>query len=136
MKPDKYYSLPHRKFKLKYHLIFSTKYRKKCLSYIEEDLKESCERASKMQDTWNIDIIEIDKDHIHFLINTTPDVSISQIVKKLKQITTYDMWKKHHVYLKSIYWSGKHHLWTNGYFCTTIGDASIATIENYIKNQG
>ena len=99
MKPDKYYSLPHRKFKLNYHLIFSTKYRKKCLSYIEEDLKESCERASKMQDTWGIEIMKIEEDHIHFLINATPDVSISQIVKNLKQVTTYDMWQKHHIKL-------------------------------------
>ena len=29
----------HEKYKIKYHIIFSTKYRKKCLKDISEDIK-------------------------------------------------------------------------------------------------
>lgn len=30
----------------------------------------------------------------------------------------------------------KHHLWTRGYFCSTIGEVSEAKIKEYIENQG
>ena len=43
---------------------------------------------------------------------------------------------KHNKYLKQFYWSGKHHLWTRGYFCSTIGEVSESKIKEYIKNQG
>jgi putative transposase len=46
------------------------------------------------------------------------------------------MWQKHNQYLSKFYWSGKHYLWTRGYFCTTIGDVSEKTLQAYIENQG
>lgn len=129
----------HQKYKMRYHLIFSTKYRKKCLGYIYEDLKQSLKRAEAMQSDWKIELMEVDLklcDHIHFLIRGTPNTRISDVVHKLKQISTYDMWQKYNNYLKQFYWSGKHNLWTKGYFCTSIGEVSEETLRKYIENQG
>lgn len=129
----------HQKYKMRYHLIFSTKYRKKCLGYIYEDLKQSLNRAENMQNDWRIELMEVDLklcDHIHFLIRGTPNTRISDVVHKLKQISTYDMWKKYNSYLKQFYWSGKHVLWTKGYFCSSIGEVSEETLRKYIENQG
>lgn len=129
----------HEKFKMRYHLIFSTKYRKKLLGPIIDDVKSSMKRAEAMQNKWSIEVMEIDSklcDHIHFLIRATPTCTISNIVQKLKQISTYDMWQKHNSYLGSFYWSGKHYLWTKGYFCTTIGEVSEETLQHYIETQG
>lgn len=129
----------HEKFKMRYHLIFSTKYRRKCLGPIMEDVKASMKRAEAMQNKWSIEVMEIDSklcDHIHFLIRTTPTCQISEIVHKLKQISTYDMWQKHFEWLGKFYWSGKHYLWTKGYFCTTIGEVSEKTLQHYIETQG
>ena len=44
--------------------------------------------------------------------------------------------QKHNQYLSKFYWSGKHYLWTRGYFVTTIGDVSEKTLQAYIENQG
>lgn len=133
-------TLNHSKFKIKYHIIFSTKYRKKFLNKIKNDLFNSFKRAEQMNyDKWNIELMNIDKDkpdHIHFIINATPYISVSEIIHSLKQISTYDMWKINNNYLSNYYWSDKHYLWTRGYFCCSIGDASIETIRNYITNQG
>ena len=74
---------------------------------------------------------EVDKnmcDHIHFLIRATPTCRIVDIVHKLKQVSTYDMWQKHYKYLSKWYWNGKHYLWTRGYFCSTIGEVSEKTL--------
>lgn len=75
-------------------------------------------------------------DHIHFLIRATPTCQISEIIHKLKQVSTYDMWQKHNQYLSKFYWSEKHYLWTRSYFCTTIGDVSEKTLQAYIESQG
>ncbi len=93
-------------------------------------------RAENMQNKWKIEIMELDKDHIHLLIKATPTDTISEIVHLLKQTSTYDMWQKHHDYLSKIYWSGRHYLWTRGYFASSIGDVSEKTLKRYIRNQG
>jgi len=136
---DTYEYCNHEKFKMRYHLIFSTKYRKKLLYSISNDIKNSMKRAESLQDKWKIELMEIDKekpDHIHFLIKATPTCTIYEIVHKLKQVSTYDIWKKHFDYMSKWYWSGKHYLWTRGYFCSTIGDVSEKTLQLYIANQG
>lgn len=136
---QKYEHCNHEKYIMRFHIIFSTKYRKKLLYPIIDDLKESLKRAESMQNKWTIEIMEVDKnmcDHIHFLIRATPTCRIVDIVHKLKQVSTYDMWQKHYKYLSKWYWNGKHYLWTRGYFCSTIGEVSEKTLQNYIRNQG
>ena len=57
----------HAKFKIRYHLIFSTKYRKQCLKEIIEDVKQSFKKVESMQRKWSIETMEIDRekcDHI------------------------------------------------------------------------
>jgi putative transposase len=39
--------------------------------------------------------METDKDHIHFLISYDTTDSICEIVKRIKQETTYRLWRKH-----------------------------------------
>lgn len=74
--------------------------------------------------------------HIHILIKATPQIAPYDIIHKIKQITTYDMWKKYRQYLLKYFWNGEHHLWTRGYFCSTIGDVSEQTLKDYIEHQG
>ena len=117
----------HEKFKMYYHIIFSTKYRKKLLGSIIDDIKASMKRAESMQNKWSVESMEIDTqkcDHIHILIRATPTCQVSEIIHKLKQISTYDMWQMHNQYLSKFYQSGKHYFWTRGYFCITVGDVS------------
>ena len=136
---ENYRRLNHEKFILKYHIILSTKYRKKLLGSISDDIKKYMKLAEASQNKWSIEIIEIDKnkpDHIHFLINATPTDTIANIIHKLKQFSTYYVWKEHSQYMNNYYWSGKHYLWTRGYFCSSIGSVSKETVYNYIEKQG
>ena len=135
----------HAKHLIFYHIIFSTKYRRKCLDKILPELKQSFNRAEKMSNhLWKIELVETDKEkinHVHFLIKATPQISPGDIIHKLKQISTYDMWhnEKCRKILSKFYWKTKTHkhlLWTNGYFCSSIGNASTEVIRNYIASQG
>ncbi len=74
------------------------------------------------------------KHHIHFMIQTTPQVSIGQIVRVLKQQTTFAIWK-FSPNLKQFFWK-ENTFWSDGYFATTIGQVSQETLKKYIEEQG
>ena len=71
-------------------LFLSVNIRKKLLvsRQISDDIKqfsyEICQRHSVI-----IRYIETDKDHIHYMIETEPTMSISKIVNLMKSYTTY-----------------------------------------------
>lgn len=133
---SKYECFSHAKTKIRYHIIFSTKYRRKCLTSIHDDVLEVMNKTEQIYKKFHIELMELDKDHIHFLISIEPTESISNVVHHLKHVSTYYLWKNHHKHLEQFYWSGKHYLWTKGYFCSTIGEVSEEKIKKYIENQG
>lgn len=84
---------------------------------------------------FEIEVMETDADHVHFLIRYIPRWSISQIVRRLKQESTRQLWLLHSTILRKQYWY-QHLLWSDGYFVCSIGEASPDTIRNYILSQG
>lgn len=134
MKNIEYLSLGHAKTHLRYHIIFSTKYRKKCLNQIRDSVIEAFKK-SEIDSHYKILTMELDKDHIHLLITFKPFLSISQVVRRLKQLTTKYIWDQNENFLRKFYYKNKI-LWTHGYFCSTIGEVSETTIRKYIENQG
>ena len=124
------------KFLLQYHLIFVCKYRKKILSHktISDDIKqfsyEICSRHNVI-----IHEMKTDKDHIHYMIETEPNINLSNLVRTMKSYTTYHIWKLHNKCLSKHFWK-EHTFWTDGYFCSTIGEVSSKTLKHYIQNQG
>jgi putative transposase len=131
----KYISLNHRKYKLNYHIIFSTKYRRKCLLGIQSIVEDAFKYAESISD-FKIKYLGIDKDHIHLLLQFKPDISIGQVIRRLKSITTNYLWRNEQEHLRYFYWKNKNILWTNGYFVETVGNVSENKISEYIKNQG
>lgn len=127
----------HYKGVLKYHLIISTKYRRKCLNQIEDIVYESfryAEQKSKMK----ILNMKLDQDHIHFLIQIPPTVSIGSIIGRMKQQSTWYLKENETSYswLRNFYWSKKFQIWTHGYFVSTVGDVSEKIVFEYIEKQG
>lgn len=133
---SKYERFNHAKTFLRYHLIFSTKYRRKCLNPIRDDLLAAMRNAQERNGNFRIEIDEVDQDHIHLLVRIKPCECIANVVHDLKKQSTYLMWQQHHDHLTKFYWSGQHHLWTRGYFASTIGGVSEKHLVEYIKNQG
>jgi putative transposase len=81
--------------------------------------------------------IEVDKNHIHLLLQYNPIQSLLQIVRWVKQISTYRIWRQNsnHVSLEKQFWKEKT-FWSDGYFACSIGNISKETIQKYIENQG
>ena len=131
---NKHTTTAHAKHTLRYHIIFSTKFRRKCLDSIKNDVFDSFRYGESISD-YKILNMNIDNDHIHFIMKWKPSLSIEQVVRRMKQCSTKYLWDKCDSYLTKVYWKKKQ-IWTGGYFCSTIGEVSEANIISYIENQG
>lgn len=102
---DGYHHRAHNKTRLLVHLIFVTKYRKPILSgSIRQNTKQLIFESARRHH-WYIDTMETDRDHIHILLQYPPTVSVTDIVRALKQESTYYTWRHHANVLKRHYWA-------------------------------
>ena len=98
-----YKSKNHSKFTLKYHIIFVCKYRKKLLIKYGEEIKQIIKDISYKYD-FDILEIEVDKDHIHILVDSEPKLSPLMMVRVLKQQSTIILYVRHYTELKKHFW--------------------------------
>ena len=75
-----------------------------------------------------IEVMETDMNHIHMIISYPPTLSISSIVRKLKQESTNKIWQLYEKDLQNEFWK-EHAFWSDGYFVYSIGNASINTVK-------
>jgi REP element-mobilizing transposase RayT len=70
---------------------------------------------------YEINFIEIglDLDHIHFLIQGIPNISITQVITIIKSITSKEIFKLHPSVKKYLYGGN---FWTSGCYANTIGE--------------
>ena len=123
------------RYLLQVHLIFVVKYRKKLLNgSLNDDMHQKLFDISKRYD-FEIKTMNSDIDHLHMLISMKPSISVSQIVRVLKQESTIYIWKKYKQLLKLHFWK-EHTFWSDGYFVASIGNANEKTIQKYIQEQG
>ena len=115
-------------FNINYHIVWSTKYRRKVLtSEIEKRLKEILINVGKEK---GFDIAEIEVrqlDHVHVYVSAIPKISISYIAKMMKGISGRLLLKEFPEISKE--------LWNSSYYVETIGSVSEDAIRKYIHNQ-
>ena len=117
-----------------YHLVFPAKYRRKIFSsQIDTSLKQIC---NELAENYEIVFLEIgaDQDHVHFLVQSVPTLSVTRIVTIIKSITARQLFTLHPEIKKKL-WGGN--LWTSGYYANTVGRyGNEKAISDYVKNQG
>jgi len=120
-------------FNINYHIVWSTKYRRKVLNPdIEERLKELLIEVGRRK---GFDIAEIEvcqKDHVHVFVSAIPKISISYIAKMMKGISGRLLLKEFPEISNQL-WNGE--LWNPSYYVETIGSVSEEDIRKYIQNQ-
>lgn len=135
MKESSYLHLSHNVSNLVYHFVCPAKYRRIILDIsVDESLRQICE-GIELRYEW-IEFLEIgtDKNHVHFLIQSVPDRSPSEIIRTVKSITARRIFADHPEVKKKL-WGGE--LWSDGYFVSTVGKyTNEDVIREYVKNQG
>lgn len=102
---DEHIYKSHNKTLLLYHLVFPSKYRKDVINKnTEETLIRVCEDISKRYEIYFVEIGN-DLEHLHFLVQSVPTMTVSKIVTIIKSITAKEIFKKHKN-IKKILWGG------------------------------
>ncbi len=120
-------------YSIQYHIVWCVKYRHKILNVeLETRLIELLNQISNDN---NFSIVEIntDLDHVHLLIDCTPQHYIPDMIKALKGVSARLLMKEHGNELREKLWGG--HLWNPSYFVATVSENTEEQIRNYIKNQ-
>ena len=126
----KYKSNNNIVYSCKYHVVWCPKYRRKVLT--GELAKRLKELLLSYADEMSVDILEMEimPDHIHLLLEVDPQLGVHKAVKRLKGYTSKVL-REEFPELNSKLPS----MWTNSYFVSTVGGASLDAIKEYIQNQ-
>ena len=121
----------HAVYDAKYHLVWAPKYRKWILRGDVREKAEQVFREIAENHDFEIDTMEIAKDHVHLFISFPPRYSISKVVGMLKSISASVIFCEHPEVKKQL-WGGE--FWEDGYFARTVGDKVTAeVIRKYIE---
>lgn len=124
----------HAVYHTKYHIVISTKYRRKVLrGGVGDYLKKIVHQITNFHPEIQILNVNTDVDHMHILIWIPPKYSISGVVNMIKANTGKKLRNKF-PFLNKVYW-GIQGIWSIGYFVSTVG-IDEGTIRNYIERQG
>ena len=117
-------------YSCKYHIVWCPKYRRKVLiDDVDVRLKEL---IKSIADEIQVEIIEMEimPDHVHILLDVDPQFGIHKAVKAIKGKTSRIL-RQEFSWLRSRLPT----LWTNSYFCSTVGGAPLSIMKQYIENQ-
>lgn len=131
---SEYIHQSHNVSKLMYHFVLPAKYRRVVIDeHVDQVIREVCVEISKR---YPISFLEIgtDRDHVHFLIQSVPKYSPTQIVRIVKSITAKEVFRQCPEVKKKL-WGGE--FWSDGFYVATVSEhGNENVIANYVKNQG
>ena len=119
----------HTVYDIKYHVIWVTKYRYKVMrGRVAERAREVIRQICAARE---VVIVRgaISPDHIHMLLSVPPDLAPAKLLQYIKGRSSRVL-QMEFPELGKRYWG--QHLWARGYFCATVG---AATIKEYIESQ-
>jgi REP element-mobilizing transposase RayT len=100
---------------------------------VDARLKEVCLEIEKRYEIHFLEI-GLDQDHAHFLLQSVPSYSPSNLVKVIKSITAREIFKSYPD-LKKALWGSQ--FWSKGYFMSSVGKhGDEKQLRNYVQNQG
>ena len=124
----------HNKTLLLYHIVLPLKYRRSVITEsIGSGLRDICLSISER---YEINFLEIgyEPDHVHFLVQSVPMLSVSEVVTIIKSFTARELYRLYPE-IKEQLWGGN--FWTSGYYVNTVGQyGSKEVILRYIESQG
>ena len=120
-------------YTIQYHIVWCVKYRHKVLTpNIEKSLKEILDTIAK-DNGFQIIEYNCNLDHIHLLINCSPQHYIPDMMKALKGVSARLLMKKYGEDLRNKLYNG--HLWNPSYFVATVSENIEEQIRRYIQSQ-
>lgn len=122
----------HCVFALHAHLVFVTKYRKRVFTSEALDILKDV--MQKVCDDFGVELaaFEGEDNHVHLLINYSPQIQLSKLVNSLKGVSSR-MLRKQIPSIANRYY--KDVLWSPSYFAASCGGAPLSVIKQYVEQQ-
>jgi len=120
-------------YSIQYHIVWCVKCRHKVLVLtIVNSLKEILYKIAE-DNGFKIILMNGDLDHIHLLVECSPQYYIPDMIKALKGVSARLLMKEYGGTLKKKLYGG--HLWNPSYFVATVSENTEEQIRNYINSQ-
>ena len=120
-------------YSIEYHIVWCVKYRHKIItSAIEKRLHEILKKIAE-DNKFKISEINGEADHIHLLVECSPQHFIPNVLKALKGVSARLLMKEFGDELKKKLWGG--HIWNPSYFVATVSENTKSQIKEYIERQ-
>ncbi len=120
-------------YTIQYHIVWCVKYRHKVITpNVEKSLKEILDTIAK-DNGFQIIEYNCNLDHVHLLINCSPQHYIPDMMKALKGVSARLLMKKYGEELRNKLYNG--HLWNPSYFVATVSENTEEQIRRYIQSQ-
>ncbi len=115
-----------------YHLVWSTKYRRRVLGDQSAVLLRTVVGEVCMERGWQLHALEVMSDHVHVFVGLPPAISPSMAAHHLKGRSSRVLRKEIPALRRQPH---RHHLWNPSYYVGTAGGVTASAIERYIANQ-
>lgn len=119
---------------LKAHLVLTTKYRRKVITFamlnrLREVFEVLCQK-------WGCEVVEFngEADHVHLLFAYYPQIQLSKFVNNLKTVSSLYVRKEFPEQVKRFYWN-KPVFWHSAYFIASCGGTTVETLKRYVQEQ-
>ena len=129
---DGYWTGAHTTHRLRFHLVFVPKYRRRVLAgavagRLVELLHQACEVRR-----WGVVELNIQPDHVHLLLQVTPCDCLADVMQVLKGGTARVL-RVEFPELEEFLWGDS--FWADGYYAETVGQQEEARVRDYIRHQ-
>ena len=124
----------HTAYRTEYHIVWIPKYRHHILNPgVKAYLEKLFPRVLEEMPGCEIVRYNIQPDHIHMVMIIPPKYAVSDVVGKMKGMTSSELRKKFG-WLKNRYWR-ENVVWSPGFFVSTVG-VEEKDILRYVEHQG
>ena len=121
----------HCVYDTKYHMVWTPKYRKWVLQGEVRRRVEELFREIAAHHGFEMEEVEVDRDHVHVFVSFPPKLSIARVVELFKSVSAKEVRAEFPEVRKQL-WGGE--FWEDGYFVRTVGDKVTAeVIKKYIR---
>ena len=127
-----YWSGAHTTHRLRVHLVWVPKYRRRVLEGPVAARLEALIRQAAEVNRWQVHELAVRPDHLHLLLQVRPAQSVAAVAHRLKGGTSRVL-RAEFPELEEFLWGRS--FWADGYFAETVGQVEEAVVSQYIRDQ-
>lgn len=125
----------HSVYRLTYHLVFVTKFRKPVIDDVMSPAMK--ETAAHIAGMFGGEVVsaETGRDHLRLLVSLPPNTNLSTFIRSVKTQTSREMRKRFPEQIGRYLYGKDTPFWGSSYFAATTGSVSLETVKKYIEAQ-